>query len=841
MRKIFNVLIGIALLVLLAHGINAIPKITDKAWPFNFDQKIKTQAGLFGLGGHFNSGPFFANVLSKKIYKDSTGTTRFEPLYIYLYYWFWKGRTDKPFETDSTYKDWLTTLKGSSCSINGLNDPTGSAAAVAAKPYITNDIFTLLKSDTNKNMYLNLIGLKILRDEKTPDSSLPASMSSSSVIYPTTKEALLAYFKWDEIDATKLTIKDILKGTLFETLKISPDDILAATYPKVLSDITKLLTEHKENISHCMVGEEISIIEKTIEALNTLLKNEKNTLIKEKINTEIKILNEDKKNREKKEGTPDSEAKKKNTNLALEASKENDKISDTLNNLKKVLPTTIKELGNALQTIKKEFEDSVTKLNELKNKITDKNYKEDIDTFIKDLGTLKTEATEAIEAARTEKVGAEINTLFVSLQENINKLTTHGAFTHDVSSMRNEFFKKIDELADLGGYQDKVSFKSTISHPVNLLFAGHEISLLQPELTTSLASLGASDDLTTLTNQKNSIANLINEIKAKFKLASYTTDVNDVDFKKIKEDFETAADELGSKKGKEIQDKIDLAIKEKEHNEQLVKAKEFATTKKFKETVLDKLTGTTLKELETDLDTITKKLLTLKEEFTQEFNKPNYKNVTEPEKNNFIKTELTDTAAKKIKEIQDKIDLLKAPIGDHDEQFLKANKFAVDKNFEANVLDKLTGTTLKELEKDRDTINKALLEWTNDFTKEFEKYKDVTPDEKNNIIKTKLTNKANHEKKNIENNIVNTYVTNKALQQKLTSYIIGGGSTGAIELIKKLDAKTHKEVLEIISRLETYGSEIPDVAREKLGLVDKDSKKIFETLAHALQSIAATK
>ena len=171
---------------------------------------------------------FETNVL--KDLKYSTFGVSAQPLYAYLFYRF-NEKNNEIFTpitvpagiiaSEKIITDPLEAvvywLKKNHCSVQAkkpILDISGSSSAITAKKYLANDILDNLKSDYNKNIYLNYVALQIHKDV-----NFTAPEKITKIEMPT-KEKFLEAFDWDNIDTTQLSreklsatlFKDVLKG-----------------------------------------------------------------------------------------------------------------------------------------------------------------------------------------------------------------------------------------------------------------------------------------------------------------------------------------------------------------------------------------------------------------------------------------------------------------------------------------------------------------------------------------------------------------------------------------------------------------------------------------------------
>ncbi len=642
--KRISIITATVVTVLLVQSMHcAPPTLTDDAWPYNFNQKIETTPGGL-IAGPKNTGPFIDNVLSQKAYAKLGPKIQFEPLYIYLYFWYWKRQNKW-----SSGKEVEDLLWASWCSAkeNKINfeqpDVSKSEAAKAANKYVNEAILKLLKSDTNKQIYLNLVGLKVLRDANTPDTSLPASMNSTKITYPTTKQDLLNYFDWASIDLAELTTKDILKDTIFEDLKITTDDILEQIYSKEIKEIKNILKILEEGLNLVTRKSEKELYyDGALEGLKKI-DTKNNAPIAERITTLLEKLTKEKSALSKTKEELEKEAYD-NTITSIVALKKTltEEFDTTLD------PTTsIKDLGIQYKKISTTFKNIKTELDntanqELKNVITE---------TINEVETTKTDRLNKIEEILNYKVNEELKTLYTTFVNSINQTKT----MIDANTQLTTLLDGVKKIATEGDFDVKAMIDGMKEKTAPVL-AKHETELLLLALKNDLNKLGTSNDVTTLGNEKTSIANKLTTTKDKFDLITYTADPNDVNFKNIKSDFESAIDKLGKEKADEIQLKIDNPKKSDDRQEQLIKTQEIANKDeyKFKATFFDKLSG----KPEEMRDSINKELISLSEKLTNEFKKTDYKDLTEEEKTVPIKalSEKAHTEKRKVElDITDKI------------------------------------------------------------------------------------------------------------------------------------------------------------------------------------------
>ncbi|HBL98574.1 TPA: hypothetical protein DDZ86_02930 [Candidatus Dependentiae bacterium] len=208
--KRINYIAGTVLAALLAHSTQAVLELKNDIWPFKLNQTTQE---------------FKDNIVGTMTYSSwpNAPYIQFQPTFAFLYFWYNKSILKSDVEgLKKFFSDNSLSLDAAQDIEDAETNISGSKAAAATRPYLINKILKVLKpSDTNMQIYLNLVGLKVLYDDTTVINNvkkwLPASMQNQT--YLNSKESLLSCFDWSDTayEATKLN-DDVLKGTLFATV-----------------------------------------------------------------------------------------------------------------------------------------------------------------------------------------------------------------------------------------------------------------------------------------------------------------------------------------------------------------------------------------------------------------------------------------------------------------------------------------------------------------------------------------------------------------------------------------------------------------------------------------------
>ncbi len=211
--KTLHYIVLTLLTALLAHSAQAVLEVKDNEWPFKFNQA---------------QGDFQTKVLNQKPFETASWipfatkppTIQFQPLFAYLYTQFLNNEP----------KDFLSNNKYVANDFK-LKNNNNLVIDIAID---TSVILDFLGSDDNKSIYLNLVGLKILEDQKTPEKYLPESMKLW--ILPNTPEILLDCFDLTKFKMQTLTDTLLENSVLFSEFKTLQT---AIEFKKIFEQVNK--------------------------------------------------------------------------------------------------------------------------------------------------------------------------------------------------------------------------------------------------------------------------------------------------------------------------------------------------------------------------------------------------------------------------------------------------------------------------------------------------------------------------------------------------------------------------------------------------------------------------
>ncbi len=191
--------------------------ISDRAWPYNFDQEIEA---------------FKKNVISKTIPKK---------LYAYLFYWFDLRHSPRRLKDEKAEKLFLSEIWES-----GIKEAKYDAytiynanildfEVIKVNPVLGNDILPFLNSAYNRNLYLNLLAVKASDAMYWPGDKKP------DLTKITTSTTLVPLFDWLSIDAAFFKKETFDEDSLFKGVDPSLENFLNNVTKTTLEQFTNYL------------------------------------------------------------------------------------------------------------------------------------------------------------------------------------------------------------------------------------------------------------------------------------------------------------------------------------------------------------------------------------------------------------------------------------------------------------------------------------------------------------------------------------------------------------------------------------------------------------------------